>query len=36
MMGMSLGPVTGQVVAEIVSGEPPSFPLELLRPDRYA
>lgn len=36
MMGMSLGPITGQLVAEIVAGEPSSLPLELLNPDRYA
>jgi D-amino-acid dehydrogenase len=36
MMGMSLGPITGRLVAQIVDGEPPDFPLELLSPDRYA
>jgi D-amino-acid dehydrogenase len=36
MMGMSLSPVTGQLVGEIVSGEKPSFDLGLLSPDRYA
>jgi D-amino-acid dehydrogenase len=36
MMGMSLSPVTGQLVSEIVSGEKTSFDLSLLSPDRYA
>ena len=35
MMGLSLGPVTGKLVAEVLSGEPPSVPLEMLSPDRY-
>ena len=36
MMGMSLGPITGCLVAEIVAGDPPSIDLTLLNPDRYA
>ena len=36
MMGMSLSPITGQIVSEIVSGENPAFDLRLLSPDRYA
>ncbi len=36
MMGLSLGPVTGKLVAELVSGERPSIPIELLRPDRFS
>jgi D-amino-acid dehydrogenase len=36
MMGLSLSPITGQLVSEIVSGEKPSFDLSLLSPDRYA
>lgn len=36
MMGLSLGPISGQLVSEIVSGEKPSFDLRLLNPDRYA
>jgi D-amino-acid dehydrogenase len=35
MMGLSLGPVTGQVVASLVSGEKPPFDLAQLSPDRY-
>jgi D-amino-acid dehydrogenase len=35
MMGLSLGPITGRIVAEIVSDERPSFDLQLLCPDRY-
>lgn len=36
MMGLSLGPISGKLVSEIVSGEKPSFDLTLLHPDRYA
>ena len=36
MMGMSLSPITGQIVSEIGSGENPAFDLRLLSPDRYA
>jgi D-amino-acid dehydrogenase len=35
MMGLSLGPITGRLVAEMLSGEKPSFDLHLLSPDRY-
>ena len=35
MMGMSLGPVTGSLVAEIISGVPPRIDLSLLSPDRH-
>jgi D-amino-acid dehydrogenase len=36
MMGVSLAPVTGSLVAQLLSGERPSLPLEALSPDRYA
>jgi len=36
MMGFSLGPVTGQLVSQIISGDSPSIPLPLLDPDRFA
>lgn len=36
MMGLSLGPISGKLIAEILSGEAPSIPLEMLSPDRYA
>ena len=36
MMGLSLGPITGRLVAEILSGEQPSIDVQLLDPDRYA
>ncbi len=36
MMGMSLSPITGKIVSEIVNGEKSSFDLSLLSPDRYA
>ena len=35
MMGVSLAPVTGTLIAEIVSGEAPSIAIEALSPDRY-
>jgi len=35
MMGLSLGPVTGQIVADLVSDERPAFDLQLLSPDRF-
>jgi D-amino-acid dehydrogenase len=36
MMGLSLGPVTGQLVAGLLSGEEWPVELRLLDPDRYA
>jgi D-amino-acid dehydrogenase len=36
MMGMSLGPVTGRLIAEILAGETPGIDLTQLSPDRYA
>jgi len=36
MMGLSLGPITGRLVSEILSDEKPSLNLALLDPDRYA
>ena len=36
MMGLSLAPITGELVAQIADGEPPRFDLALLSPDRYA
>jgi D-amino-acid dehydrogenase len=35
MMGVSLAPVTGRLVAEIVSGDNPSLEIGPLRPDRF-
>jgi D-amino-acid dehydrogenase len=35
MLGLSLGPVTGKLMAEILSGEKPSIDIQLLNPDRY-
>ena len=35
MMGLSLGPITGRLVAGILSGEKPAWDLGLLAPDRY-
>ncbi len=36
MMGLSLGPITGKLVSEILSGAKPALNLALLDPDRYA
>ncbi|MGH8713053.1 MAG: NAD(P)/FAD-dependent oxidoreductase [Casimicrobiaceae bacterium] len=36
MMGVSLGPITGKLMAEILSDQPPSCSMEGLSPDRYA
>ncbi len=35
MMGVSLAPVTGKLMAEILSGEPTSIDIRALNPDRY-
>jgi glycine/D-amino acid oxidase-like deaminating enzyme len=36
MMGVSLAPITGKVMAELLSGETPSCEIAALTPDRYA
>jgi D-amino-acid dehydrogenase len=36
MMGVSLGPITGKLIAEIISSEPPSVDVSALSPDRFA
>lgn len=36
MMGLSLGPITGKLVADILSDKSPSIPIGLLDPDRFA
>ena len=36
MMGISLAPITGQLVADIISGHRPAIDLTLLSPDRYS
>lgn len=36
MMGLSLGPITGRLLAETLSAEAPSIELTLLDPDRYS
>jgi D-amino-acid dehydrogenase len=35
MMGLSLGPISGKLMAEILSDEKPSIPVVSLNPDRY-
>jgi D-amino-acid dehydrogenase len=36
MLGVSLAPITGQLVAQILDAEPPTIDIRLLNPDRYA
>ena len=36
MMGLSLAPITGELTAQLVDGEPPKIDLAMLSPDRYA
>ncbi len=36
MMGLSLAPITGRIVAELVAESPPGVSLDLLSPDRFA
>jgi D-amino-acid dehydrogenase len=36
MMGLSLGPVTGKIISDALTGRKPAFDLNLLNPDRYA
>ncbi len=36
MMGMSLGPITGKLMAQVLAGETPQIDLAQLSPDRYA
>lgn len=35
MMGLSLGPVSGRLVADLLAGDPPFRPLEALAPGRF-
>jgi D-amino-acid dehydrogenase len=35
MMGLSLGPITGKLVSEILSDEKPAIDVAMLHPDRY-
>ena len=36
MSGISMGPISAQLVAELCAGEPPSLPLDPFAPDRFA
>lgn len=36
MMGLSLGPITGKIVGELLSGERPSLNIDLLSPQRFS
>ncbi len=36
MMGLSLAPITGRLVADLLAGKDPDFPLALLDPDRFS
>ena len=36
MMGLSMAPITGKLIADIIAGETSAIDVTLLRPDRYA
>lgn len=36
MMGVSLAPITGMIVSDLLQGQAPRQPIELLSPDRYS
>lgn len=36
MMGMSLGPISGKIVADVLAGKTPEFDMSRMSPDRYA
>jgi glycine/D-amino acid oxidase-like deaminating enzyme len=36
MMGISLAPITGQLIADTLTGSRPRFDLSLLSPDRHS
>jgi D-amino-acid dehydrogenase len=36
MMGMSLGPITGKLLAQVLSHEPPAIEIAALHPDRFS
>ena len=36
MLGVTLAPITGRLVAEVIGARPPSVTLEVLNPDRFA
>jgi D-amino-acid dehydrogenase len=36
MMGLSLAPITGKLIAEVLSGEKPQWDISMLSPDRYS
>jgi D-amino-acid dehydrogenase len=36
MIGLSLGPVSGAIAADLAVGAPPAFDLRLLDPDRFS
>ncbi len=36
MIGMAVGPVTGEIVADLICGDEPAFDLELMRYERFA
>jgi D-amino-acid dehydrogenase len=36
MMGLSLAPATGKIVADVLSGEKSPVALDLMSPDRFA
>ena len=35
MMGLTLGPVTGLLMAQTLLGDKPEFDMDMMRPDRF-
>jgi D-amino-acid dehydrogenase len=35
MLGVSLGPVSGELLAQLLGGEAPAIPIQALSPDRH-
>lgn len=36
MMGLSLGPITGKIIAELITSQPTSVPIDLCNPTRFS
>ena len=35
MMGLSLGPVSGRLIADLLAGDPPFRPIDAMSPGRF-
>jgi len=36
MIGMSLAPITGRIISQVICGDIPDFDMKLLDPDRFS